>query len=100
MRFYRIGAVVAIVGLLGMSSAMASKQVCLAQQAAAKDLVEARDAEIPKEDVVAEVRKKASSQASANVLAESVDAIYADAGMDAGAAGSMILERCLAVLGQ
>lgn len=100
MRNATIGAVIAFVGTLAMNGALASEQVCKAQQAAAGDLVEARDGKVPKEEVVAKVRELASSQASADVLAGSVDALYADSSIDVSAAGSLIFDRCISALGR
>lgn len=73
--------------------------LCEAQKAAAPDLVGARDNDTAIEEVYSAIDENASSEASANVLKESVGQIYADKSMDVEAATRLIGENCEAKLG-
>ncbi|RFA24672.1 hypothetical protein CAI21_20900 [Alkalilimnicola ehrlichii] len=91
-------------GVLALSvfvggTAVASEQICTAQRAAAADLVEARDNATSVDEVIAEVRAAASTDASAEVLSESVHVLYNDPSMDAAAAAELIYDRCIGALG-
>lgn len=79
---------------------MASEEVCSRQKAAAPALVKARDDGAAIDEVIVKVKEGASSQASADVLTESVKAIYADKALDSAAAGDMIYKRCIDALGK
>jgi len=85
----------------GMSLATVAQAnpVCEAQKAAAPDLVGARDNDTAIEEVYSAIDENASSEASANVLKESVGQIYADKSMDVEAATRLIGENCEAKLG-
>lgn len=88
-----------LVAGMGLSSAAMANPVCEAQKAAAPDLVGARDNDTAIEEVYSAIDENASSEASANVLKESVAQIYADKSIDLDAASQLIVSNCEAKLG-
>ena len=92
-------AVSVLVAGMGVSSFAFANPVCDAQKAAAPDLVEARDTDADINEVFSAIDENASSEASANVLKESVSAIYEDKEMTVETAAELIHQRCLTQLG-
>lgn len=90
---------VTALGVAVSNTVAAASPVCDAQRKAVPNIVQARDKGTPVEDVITAVREGASNQESADVLSESVLAIYADATMDTEAAGEMVEKRCMAAMG-
>ena len=84
---------------MGLSSVVMANPMCEAQKAAAPDLVDARDNNTAIEEVYSAIDQNASSEASANVLKESVAQIYADESLDTEAASRLILSNCESSLG-
>ncbi|MGM0569228.1 hypothetical protein [Marinobacter sp.] len=83
---------------MGLSALAQAGPVCEAQKAAAPDLVEARDTDTAIEEVYSAIDENASSEASANVLKDSVAQIYADKSLDVDAATRLIGDNCEAKL--
>lgn len=92
-------AVAVLAAGMGLSSAAFANPVCDAQKAAAPDLVDARDSNTDIQEVFSAIETNASSEASANVLKDSVTAIYEDESMSVETAAEMIHQRCMSELG-
>ena len=95
----KLFAVSVLVAGMGLSSAAMANPVCEAQKAAAPDLVGARDNDTAIEEVYPAIDENASSEASADVLKQSVAQIYADKTIDLEAASKLIVSNCEAKLG-
>lgn len=95
----KLFAVSVLVAGMGLSSAAMANPVCEAQKAAAPDLVGARDNDTAIEEVYSAIDENASSEASADVLKQSVAQIYADKTIDLEAASKLIVSNCEAKLG-
>ena len=89
---------VAVAGVMMSGAAMAG-DVCDAHVAAVPEIVEARDTDVEKDEVIGEIQAAASTDASANTLSASVEEIYGDGSIDVGAAEELTMERCQQELG-
>ena len=86
-------------GFSAAASADNTDSICAAQEAAAPELIDARDDGVPLDEVIGEIQANASHDASANVLSESTEALYEDNSLGTEEAASMIRERCENALG-
>ena len=93
-----LAAIALTVGTAG-ASADNAEAICAAQEAAAPELVEARDDGVSLDEVIGEIQANASHDASANVLSASTEALYQDESMGTDEAATMIRERCEDTLG-